>query len=141
MRKVVRNMNVYDDDVISLSEDSARELLTTLLFDDSSLSLRNEFISDVQNNVSFLDNGNLIVDVPDVELIECENYEPINTIVGTKEIRISIKSQMAIDTHYQGMAMHSYHQNERNNKTKYVVKHVAPLCHWQTNTKMLEKAS
>lgn len=134
-------MNVYTDDTISLSQNSAEKLLTTLLTDNNSLLLRDEFVSDVQQNITFLDDGSIVVDVPEIELVECENYEPVKTIVGTKTISICVKNAVALNTYYQGISMHNYNQNATNKKTKYAIKKITPHCTWQANTKQLGKVS
>lgn len=134
-------MNVYTDDTIFLSQSSTEKLLTTLLTDDDSLLLRDEFISDIQQNITFLDDGSIVVDVPEIEWVECENYEPTKPVVGTKAISICVKDAVSLNACYRGILMHNYKQNERNKRTKYAVKMIVPHCTWETNTKQLGKVS
>ena len=75
-------MNIYMEDTILLSRKSTEQLLTTLLTDNESLLLRDEFISDVQKNAVFFDDGSITVDIPKIELVEHENYETTKNIIG-----------------------------------------------------------
>lgn len=85
-------MNIYNDDVVFLSEESAEALVSSLLFDREMLSLRDNFVSDIEQNMSILDNGNsIIVEVPDIELTDCKNYSQVKASVNTKEIKIRRK--------------------------------------------------
>ena len=134
-------MNVYRDDIVLLSQNSTEKLLATLLTDDNSIVLRNEFISDIQQNISYLDDGSIVVDVPEIDLIDCENYEHVNATFGTQTISIRIQDAKKLNTWDKDVFMHNYNQNEENKKSKYVVKKTETNCTWKTNTKQLSKVS
>lgn len=59
-------MNVYTDNAILLSQDSAEKLLATLVNDENHLLLRNKFVADIQQNITFLDGGSLVVEVEEI---------------------------------------------------------------------------
>lgn len=61
-------MNTYKDGTIVLTSDAEKRFLTTLLTDKESSMLRDRFVAEVQQTITFLDDGKIVVDIPELEI-------------------------------------------------------------------------
>jgi len=134
-------MNIYTEDAVVLTQNSAKRLLATLLSDNDSLSRRNAFISDVKQNMTILDNGRIIVDIPGINFFEHDGYEPVKTIVGTKTVSILVKEEVSLSMRYSDVHMYCYNQNDTYKKTRYGMKNKTQENTWNTSTEQFDKAS
>jgi len=114
-------MNIYNDDAIFLSAETAKAFVSSLRNDKESIFLRDEFISDIEQNIMFSDDGSITLDVPEIDLVGSENYMPIKVAVNTKEINISVNVSMTVRAYYSNLAMQNYNRVNSTVYSKYNV--------------------
>ena len=135
-------MNIYNDDAIFLSGEAANAFVSSLLLDRESLSLRDKFISDIEQNISFSDDGSsIVVDVPDIDLVDSESYVPVKTAVCTREINIQVSTTMVVSTYYYDLNMQCYNKIDSDNHSKYVMSKKTQSEQWYTGTKVLNNVA
>lgn len=124
MRKVAKKMNIYNDDVILLSEQSTKTFLSSLITKNDSISLRDKFIANIKDNILISDNGeSIIVDIPDIEFIDKDGYANIDSaksmVVETEKVQININISRSKHVYYCTENMQQYGTETIKNPTKY----------------------
>lgn len=141
MRKVVDDMNIYNNDAIFLSEESTRDFINTLMFDKDSLSRRDSFVSELVNNISFEDDGNeIIVDIPDIELTD-EEIVKAEKRITTKNIDITIAKVMATNVYQCSGYVQAYNITVGKNMAKYNMCSKDVNKDWNTNIQTIDVAA
>lgn len=137
-------MNIYNEDAIFLTEESSRELVSSLLFDRQSIVLRDEFLSDIKDNITFLDNGDIVLDIPNIILDDNDSSASVNTVekkqIETKEVTIK-SSDVVVGAVYYSNADIQIFNRTSNGSSKYYIKKKAYQYNDNLNTKMLKYAS
>lgn len=131
-------MNIYNDDAILLSEQSTKAFLSSLITRKDSALLRDEFISNIRDSITISDDGeSIIVDIPDIELLDREGYTSIdrskNVMVETNKIRISVNVSKTRYICYSNENMQQYGAETVNSATRYSLHNVYGD-NWYTST-------
>lgn len=134
-------MNIYNDDVIFLSEEYVNTFMSSLIADKESLSNRDDFIADIKQNISFFDNGSIVVDIPDIDFDNSGAYEPVQTVVNTRKINISVNVSITLNTFYHGGTMRSYDGTLSDSDYKYSIKEKAKENKWNTSSQELSNVA
>ena len=137
-------MNIYNEDAIFLTKESSKELLSSLLFDEHSIMLRDEFLADIKDDISFLDNGDIILEVPDIIWDDNASSASVNTVekrqIETKEITI-VSNDMVVGTVYYSNVDVQIYDRTSNGSSKYYVQKRSHDFSNKVSTKTLKYAS
>lgn len=135
-------MNIYNDDAIFLSEESTNTFVHSLTLNTENLSLRDRFVSDIEQNISFSEDGNsIVVDVPGIDFIDSENYMSVKPAVRTKEINIIVSTERVANTYDHNIGMQCYNRSESNSNSKYMLSKKTQSEQWYTGTKALNNVA
>lgn len=134
-------MNIYNDDVFFLSEEYVNTFMSSLIADKESLSNRDDFIADIKQNISFFDNGSIVVDIPDIDFGNSGAYEPVKTVVNTRKMNISVNVSITLNTFYHGGTMRSYDGTLSDSDYKYSIKEKAKENEWNTSSQELSNVA
>lgn len=137
-------MNIYNEDAIFLTKESSKEFVSSLLFDKQSVLLRDEFLSDIRDNIAFLDNGDIVFDVPDIILDDNDSSTSVNTTekkqIQTKEVTIK-SSDIEVGAVYYSNKDIQIINRTSNCSSIYYVEKQSHIFNENLNTKILKYAS